>query len=143
MSLVQCNRRQDIEELDNMVKFSLKGKDLEDIKKMSLDEFRNLLPSRQRRSLKRGLTPIQKKLLENMRMDPKRFHKTHCRDLVVIPEMVGIKIGVHSGKEYVTIEIKPEMLGHKLGEFAPTRKIVRHSAPGFGATKSSKFVPLK
>ncbi len=56
---------------------------------------------------------------------------------------VGIKIGVYSGKEYVPLEIKPEMLGHRLGEFVMTRKQVKHSAPGFGATRSSKFVPLK
>jgi small subunit ribosomal protein S19 len=126
-----------------MAKFTLKGKEFEEIKKMGLDEFRKLLPARQKRSLKRGFTPIQKNLLENIKENPKKFHKTHCRDLIVIPEIVGTKLGVHSGKEYVTIEIKPEMLGHRLGEFVPTRKIVKHSAPGFGATRSSKFVPLK
>ncbi|MBU0898848.1 MAG: 30S ribosomal protein S19 [Nanoarchaeota archaeon] len=126
-----------------MAKFTMKGKELEEIEKMSLEEFRKLLPARRSRTLKRGFTPSQKKLLENIRANPKKFHKTHCRDLLVIPEMVGVRIGIHSGKEYVSIDIKPEMLGYKLGEFVPTRKIVKHSAPGFGATKSSKFVPLK
>ena len=56
---------------------------------------------------------------------------------------MGTKVAVHNGKEYVTIDVKPEMIGHRLGEYAHTRKKVEHSAPGFGATKSSKFVPLK
>ncbi|MFH1445392.1 MAG: 30S ribosomal protein S19 [Nanoarchaeota archaeon] len=126
-----------------MAKFTLKGKSIEEIEKMNLEEFRNLLPAKQRRSLKRSLTPVQKKFLEKVKNEPKKFHKTHNRDLIVLPELVGKKIGIHTGKEYVTIEINPEMLGHRLGEFAPTRKIVKHSSPGFGATRSSKFVPLK
>jgi small subunit ribosomal protein S19 len=50
---------------------------------------------------------------------------------------------VHNGKEFSTVEIKPEMIGHALGEFALTRKIVAHSGLGVGATRSSKFMPLK
>ena len=126
-----------------MVKFTFKGKSFEDVKKISLDEFIKLLPARQKRSLKRGFTPVQKKLLENIRKNPKKFHKTHCRDMLIIPDIVGTKIGIHSGKDFVSVEIKEEMVGHRLGEFVPTRKIVKHSSPGFGATKSSKFVPLK
>lgn len=116
---------------------------MEEIKDMNLEEFSLLLKSRQRRVLKRGLTEKQKKLLEKIRKDPKKFHRTRCREMLILPEMVGIKIGVHSGKDYVTLEIKPEMLGYRLGEFVMTRKGVKHSAPGFGATRSSKFVPLK
>ena len=101
------------------------------------------MTSRPRRSLKRGLPETQKKLLEDIRRDPKKFHRTHCRDMVVVPEMLGAKIGLYSGKEFVTIEIKDYMLGHRLGEFVITRRQIKHSAPGFGATKSSKFVPLK
>ncbi len=126
-----------------MVKFMYRGKSLEEIQNMSLAEFSKLLPARERRSLKRGLTERQKKLLEKIRKNPNKFHKTHCRDMLILPEMIGVKIGVHNGKEYVPIEIKPEMIGHRLGEFVLTRKQVKHSAPGFGATKSSKFVPLK
>lgn len=126
-----------------MAKFVYKGKGMEEIEKMSLEEFSKLINSRARRSLKRGLPETQKKLLEDMRKSPQKFHRTHCRDMVVIPEMVGKKIGLYNGKEYVTIDIKDYMLGHRLGEFAVSRKQVKHSAPGFGATKSSKFVPLK
>jgi len=126
-----------------VTKFTMKGKSWEDIEKLKLEEFVKMLPSRSRRALKRGLTEQEKLLLENIRADRKKFHKTHCREMVIIPEMVGVRIGVHNGKEFVAIDIKPEMLGHRLGEYSMTRKKTEHSAPGFGATKSSKFVPLK
>jgi small subunit ribosomal protein S19 len=126
-----------------MAKFMFRGKSFEEVKEMNLEEFSLLLKSRQRRALKRGLPEKQKKLLEKIRANPRKFHRTMCREMIILPEMVGVKIGVHSGKEYVPLEIKPEMLGHRLGEFVMTRKGVRHSAPGFGATRSSKFVPLK
>ncbi|MCD6557782.1 MAG: 30S ribosomal protein S19 [Candidatus Aenigmarchaeota archaeon] len=127
------------------IKFTYRGKTLEELKKMSLDDFIALLPARQRRSLKRGLSPRQKKLLKKIRMfkGKDKLIRTHARDMVILPEMVGSKIGVHNGKEFKTVEITPEMIGHYLGEFAQTRKPVKHSAPGFGATRSSKFVPLK
>ncbi|MFQ6010177.1 MAG: 30S ribosomal protein S19 [Candidatus Aenigmatarchaeota archaeon] len=120
-----------------------KGRTIEELQKMSLEEFAKLVRSRERRSLKRGLTVQQKKLLERLRKGKKAVVKTHCRDMVVLPEMVGKKISIHAGKEWVVIEIKTEMLGRRLGEFAMTRKKVMHSAPGVGATKSSKFLPLK
>jgi small subunit ribosomal protein S19 len=126
-----------------MAKFEFRGKSLEEIKDMNLEDFSLMLKARQRRSLKRGLTEKQKKLLERIRKDPKKFHRTRSREMLILPEMVGVKMGVYNGKEYVQLEIKPEMLGHRLGEFVLTRKGVKHSAPGFGATRSSKFVPLK
>ncbi len=123
--------------------FAFHGKTLEELKEMNLDDFSLLLKSRQRRALKRGLTDKQKILLEKIRKNPKKFHRTRSRQMIIFPEMVGIKMGVHNGKDYVTLEIKPEMIGHRLGEFALTRKMVKHSSPGFGATRSSKFIPLK
>jgi len=126
-----------------MAKFAFHGKSFEEISEMNLEEFSLLLKSRQRRALKRGLGEKQKKLLEKIRKNPNKFHRTRCREMIILPEMVGIKIGVHNGKEYVTLEVKPEMLGHRFGEFAMTRKPVKHSSPGFGATRSSKFIPLK
>ncbi|MBL7206275.1 MAG: 30S ribosomal protein S19 [Candidatus Aenigmarchaeota archaeon] len=126
-----------------MAKFQMKGKSEEELANMEIEEFRKIIPARQRRSLKRGFTEIQKKLLAKIEADPKKFHRTKNREMIIIPQMLGIKIGVYNGNEYVTVEIKTEMLGHRLGEFAMTRKPVKHSSPGFGATKSSKFVPLK
>ncbi len=121
----------------------MKGKTEEEIKKMSLEDFIKLIPSRERRALKRGFTDDEKKLLLKIRKKPNAFYKTHSREMVIIPELIGKKIGIYNGKEFVSVDIKSEMLGHRLGEFALTRKKVQHSAPGFGATKSSKFIPLK
>ena len=130
--------------------FSYRGHSLASLTGMSMDEFINLLPSRQRRSLQRGLTPEQRILLEKLR-EAKEVQKqgkeinlkTHVRDLIILPEMVGAKIGVHNGKEFVALEIKAEMIGHYMGEFAITNKPVRHGTPGIGASRSSMYVPLK
>lgn len=126
-----------------MPKFEWRGKSLEEIEKMPLDEFSKLVPSRQRRTLKRGFTEIQKKFLKSLEDKKKKFYRTRSREMVIIPKLLGAKIGVYNGKEYVPVEIRPEMLGYRLGDFVPTCKMVKHSAPGFGATKSSKYVPLK
>ena len=130
--------------------FMYRGHSLESLKAMSMDEFITLLPSRQRRSLQRGLTPEQRILLEKMRAANETAEKgketalkTHVRDLIILPEMVGAKIMVHNGKEFVGVDIKPAMIGHFLGEFAITNKPVRHGTPGIGASRSSMYVPLK
>jgi small subunit ribosomal protein S19 len=130
--------------------FSYRGHTLDSLLGMSMDEFITLLPSRQRRSLQRGLTPEQRILLEKMRAvreaqkkDPSVNIKTHVRDLIILPEMVGVKIMIHNGKEFVAVELKPDMIGHYLGEFAITNKPVRHGTPGIGASRSSMYVPLK
>lgn len=122
--------------------FLLKGKTTEELQKMSLEDFAKLIPSRSRRNLLRGFDDDEKKFLEKLRTSEKPV-RTHIREMVIIPEMLFKKILVHNGKEWVSIDIKPEMLGHRVGEFALTRKRVQHSAPGVGATKSSKFLPLK
>jgi len=126
-------------------KFDFRGKSFEELEKMNLEEFSKLLNARQRRSLKRGFTKHHKKLLQNIRMfkGKDKLIRTQSRDMIILPEMVGSKIGVYNGKEYVPVIITKEMIGRYLGEFAMTRKRVMHSAPGVGATKSSKFVPLK
>jgi small subunit ribosomal protein S19 len=123
--------------------FYFKGKTLEQLRNMPNDEFMKLCRSRERRALKRGLVDVQKKFLARLKKNPKKFHKIQEKSMVITPQMLGAKIGVYNGKEYMQLEIRPEMLGHRLGEFVLTRKVVKHSAPGFGATKSSKFVPLK
>ncbi|MHA1192248.1 MAG: 30S ribosomal protein S19 [Promethearchaeota archaeon] len=134
-------------ELDRL-RFHFRGHTLEELKKMNMDEFIQLLPARARRSLKRGLPPRQKKLLERLRRAyraKKRgkdlLTRTHIRDMIIFPEMVGLKIGVYNGKQFE--EVKPEMIGHYLGEFSLTRRRVQHGSPGIGATRSSKYVPLK
>ena len=128
-------------------KFSYHGLALEELQKLPLDDFAKLLPARQRRSLSRGFTPKQKKLIERARAARTSGKdtpiRTHSRDMVIIPEMIDLKFAVHNGKEFVVVDVKAEMVGHRLGEFAQTRKKVTHGTPGIGATRSSMYVPLK
>ncbi len=128
-------------------KFTYYGKTLEELKNMDLNIFIKLVKSRQRRSLKRGFTEAQKRLLDKVRKANqglrKKPVKTHCRDMIVIPEMVGLTIHIHTGKEFVPVIIIEDMLGKYLGELTLTRRRVQHSAPGVGATKSSSAVSAK
>jgi len=131
--------------------FSFRSHGLEELKKMSIEEFARLLTARERRRLRRGLTDQQKKLLENIKKSSEKFHKTHVRDIIIVPEMVGVKLGVYvggatkgqTGEKWINVTVLPEMLGHRLGEFATTTKRVKHSAPGIGATRGSKFIATK
>lgn len=132
--------------------FRYRGHTLNDLQAMSMDEFIRIVPSRQRRSLQRGLNPEQRKLLEAIRKGKETggepttkpsVLKTHARDMIILPEMVGATLLVHNGKDFTTIEIKPEMIGHYMGEFAITNKPVKHGVPGIGASRSSMYVPLK
>lgn len=122
--------------------FSYKGKTLDELKKMSIEELKQILPARQRRSLKRGFTEEQKILLKNIRAKEQNI-KTQCRDMIVLPEMEGLVIKVYNGKEFFEVRVASDMIGHYLGEFAMTRKRVAHSAPGIGATKSSASLSVK
>jgi small subunit ribosomal protein S19 len=121
-------------------KFSYKGKSLEELREMPLKEFIELLPSTQRRFMKR-LDDKHKQLIEKIKQNDEI--KTHLRDMVILPEMVGKLIRIHNGKEFVAVEIKPAMIGHRFGEFSETRRRVKHSAPGIGATRSSVFTSAK
>lgn len=124
--------------------FMYRGHNLEALRSMSFDEFSSLLPSRPKRSLARGFNEEQQAFLNRVRRsDEKEVVRTHRREMIIIPEMVGRTIAVHNGKEFQQVDIRPEMLGHYLGEFALTRKTVKHSGPGVGATRSSKYMPLK
>ena len=108
------------------------------------DYIAAIMPSRARRSLSRGLNEEQEKFLEKVRANGgSKMIRTHCRGMFVLPEMVGTTIGVHNGRDFVKVEVIPEMIGHALGEFAPTRRSVTHTGPGVGATRSSKHVALK
>jgi small subunit ribosomal protein S19 len=122
--------------------FSYKGKNEEELKRMSLDEFSKIVPSRIRRSIKRGFTENQKVLLKKLR-NGKNNVETHSRDIIILPEMIGKTIKVYNGKTFEMIIIMPDMLGHVLGEFAMTRREVKHSAPGIGATRSSAAISVK
>ena len=121
--------------------FTYRGKTLEELKKMDIKDLINLLPARERRSIKRGFTEQEKILMEKLKK--KDNIKTHCRNLIIFPEIIGKKIRIYNGKEFIMTAIEPEMIGHRLGEFVLTRKGVNHSAPGVGATKSSSNISVK
>ena len=131
--------------------FTYRGYTLEELQQMPLDNVIQLFPARQRRSLKKGFLPRQKKVLEKIRKLKKEkdkggrpvIIKTHSRDMIVLPEMVGMTFGIYNGKQFVDVTIQPEMIGCYFGEFAVTRQKVQHGDPGMGATRSSMFVPLK
>lgn len=131
-------------------KFTYRGYEIDELKRMNMDEFIKLLPARQRRSLRRGVPFRQKKLMERLRRARRALKKgkelvvrTHNRDMIIFPEFIGLSIGVYNGKEFITVKISPEMIGHYLGEFASPMKRVSHGNPGIGATRSSQYVPLK
>ncbi len=131
-----------------MVKeFTYRGKTIEELKNLTVNEFAKLVNARQRRSILRGFTTQEKKLLLRIKKfnkgENKKQIKTHCRDLIVFPEMVGLLIYVYDGKLFVPVSIMPEMIGHYLGEFTVNRRKVKHSAPGIGATRSSAAVSVK
>ena len=122
--------------------FLYRGKNINEIMKMSIEDFAKLVPSRERRKIKRGFTEVEKKLMADVKSNPKDI-KTHARDMIIIPEMVGKTIKVYNGKEWVQVIIEPDMLAHRLGEFALTRKQVKHSSPGIGATRSSASLSVR
>jgi small subunit ribosomal protein S19 len=122
--------------------FIYKGKTLEELQAMQIKELANLLTSAARRKIRRGFTEAEKILVRNLKVAKKPV-KTHCRSMIVLPEMVNKPIKIYNGKTFEEVMIQPEMIGHYLGEFAQTRKKVSHSAPGIGATRSSANVSVK
>ena len=123
--------------------FTYMGYTVPELQELPVSEFAALVPSRIRRSIERGWTHGQEKLYNDIKADKKRVYKTHERDTVILPMMIDKTVAVHNGKEFVEVTIQPEMVGHMLGEFALTRTEVKHTGPGVGATRSSKYLPLK
>jgi len=121
--------------------FLYRGRKMADLAKLSIEELAGLFPARQRRSIKRGIAKENKKLLANLKN--KDSVRTHIRNMIILPDMVGKKIEIYNGKSFERVEVIPEMVGHFFGEFAMTRGRVQHGAAGVGATRSSKYVPLK
>ena len=133
-------------------KFSYRGIDLENLLDLSQEQLADLFPARARRRLtKRGLKRKHLTLIKKLRKAKKEavtgekptVVKTHLRDMVIVPEMIGSVVGVYNGKVFNSVEIKPEMIGFYLGEFSISYKPVKHGRPGIGATHSSRFIPLK
>jgi len=132
-------------------KYSYRGVDLEQLLDLSSEHLMDLVHSRARRRFQRGLKRKPMGLIKKLRKAKKEAPpeekpavvKTHLRDMIIVPEMIGSIVGVYNGKTFNQVEVKPEMIGHYLAEFSISYKPVKHGRPGIGATHSSRFIPLK
>jgi small subunit ribosomal protein S15e len=114
-------------------------------------QLMELVHARARRRFQRGLKRKPMALIKKLRIAKKEavggekpeMVKTHLRDMIIVPEMIGSVVGVYNGKSFTCVEVKPEMTGHYLAEFSISYKPVRHGRAGIGASASSRFVPLK
>merc|ERR1712064_152449 len=132
-------------------KYTYRGVDLDQLLDMNNEGLMELFTCRIRRKFNRGLKRKPMALIKKLRKKKKECPvnekpdvvKTHLRNMIVVPEMTGSIVGVYNGKVFTQVEIKPEMIGHYLGEFSISYKPVKHGRPGIGATHSSRFIPLK
>jgi len=132
-------------------KFTYRGVDLDQLLDMPNNQLVELMHSRARRRFARGLKRKPMALIKKLRkakkeappMEKPAIVKTHLRNMIVVPEMIGSIIGIYNGKTFNQVEIKAEMIGNYLGEFSLSYKPVKHGRPGIGATHSSRFIPLK
>ena len=132
-------------------KFTYRGLEIEQLLALSNEEFSQLVHARARRRLQRGLKRKPMALMRKLRKAKKDVKigekpavvKTHLRNMIILPEMIGSVVGVYNGKTFNQVEIKADMVGHYLAEFSMSYKPVKHGTAGIGATKSSRFVPLK
>jgi len=119
--------------------FTYRGKTVEELKSLDVREFAKYLKSRQRRTILRQFQEIEKfvnRAQEKIKNNKKI--RTHKRDLIIVPKMIGMKLQIYNGNKFVSVEVIDEMLGHKFGEFAPTRGKIKHSKAGVGATKGTR-----
>ena len=131
--------------------FRFRGLNVDQLKNLSIEALLPLLNARQRRSLDKRvgkyMNDEKRKLRERIKNvregNSNETIRTHVRDMIILPDMVGITINIHNGKDFSPITIKPEMIGHYLGEYSITNKRVQHGAPGVGASRSRLYVPLK
>ncbi|MGV8131787.1 MAG: ribosomal protein S19 family protein [Candidatus Pacearchaeota archaeon] len=128
-----------VKEVIKMREKKFYGLTLEQLKELSLKDVTNYMPARSRRSIMRHPEMVEKfvKSAEE-KLSRKKKIRTHLRDLIIVPKMVGMNIQIYNGKTFEDVAIDIEMIGHRLGEFALTRQKVNHSAAGIGATRGSK-----
>ena len=116
-----------------------RGQSLEYLRSIDVRESAKFLPASSRRAILRNFDVVEKFVKScEKKIERKKKIRTHKRDIVVVPKMVGMSIGVHNGRGFQDVPIIMEMIGHRLGEFALTRVRVKHSSAGIGATKSSR-----
>jgi len=119
--------------------FTFRGKTVEELKTLDVREFAKLLTSRSRRTILRNFQELENFVSRVQSKAAKgKPTRTHHRDLVMVPGLVGMKLQIYNGQKFMPVEVTGEMLGHKFGEFAPTRGRVNHGKAGVGATKGSQ-----
>ncbi len=124
--------------------YTFRGKTIEELQKLDMNEFAKMLESRQRRAIRRMGVDYKDLIKKAEKYKAKgKTVKTHIREAVILPSWVGMNFAVHNGKEFKEMKIEQEMLGHRLGEFSFSTKRVLHSAPGIRATRGSKFLAVK
>jgi small subunit ribosomal protein S19 len=124
--------------------FMYRGKSVDELKGLEVREFSKYLPSRQRRSVLRNFQVVEDFVRRaKTKIEKGKKIRTHSRDIIIVPQMVGMTIQVHNGKTFNPVLIETEMLGHRLGEMSGTRSKVAHSKAGIGATKGSKHKAKK
>ncbi|MFH1095763.1 MAG: ribosomal protein S19 family protein [Candidatus Micrarchaeota archaeon] len=127
-----------------------RGLGKKDLEGMGLEEALPLMTSRCRRAIVRaeaGKNPVLKRFIRRVaqikKTNPKKTIRTHLRDAPILPSWLDLTFGVHDGKTFKPVLITVDKLGGRLGDFAHTTGRVLHSGPGIGATRGSKFIPLK
>jgi small subunit ribosomal protein S15e len=128
-----------------------RGIEVDQLLDLTNDQLMDLVHCRARRHFTRGTKNKSVRLLKKLRKAKKAAPagekpapvKTHLRNMVIVPEMIGSIVGVYNGKVFNQVEIRAEMVGRYLAEFSISYKPTRHGRPGIGASGSSKFVPLK
>ena len=124
--------------------FTLRGKTLEELQKLDVREFAKYLKSRQRRTVLRQFQEIEKFIARaKIKIAKNKPVRTHYRDLVIVPAMVGMRLNIYNGRNFVPVDVIGEMLGHEFGEFSMTRVKVKHGGAGIGATKGTKHKAKK
>jgi small subunit ribosomal protein S19 len=119
--------------------FLYRGKTLEELKALDVREFAKYLKSKPRRNALRQFQEIEEFVSRvKKKVEKNKPIRTHNRNLIIVPQLVGVKLQIYNGHEFFPVEIMKEMMGHRLGEFSPTRNKVKHGGAGVGSTKGSK-----
>lgn len=146
-----ANKAAELKKARSFRKFQYRGIELESLLDLTSEQLMDVFHARARRKFQRGLKRKPMGLIKKLRQAKKDAEanekpapvKTHLRNMIIVPEMIGSIVGIYNGKVFNQVEIRPEMIGHYLGEFSITYKPVKHGRPGIGATNSSRFIPLK
>jgi small subunit ribosomal protein S15e len=115
-------------------KDSYRGIDLDKLPDYSNQDLMELFNARQRRKFSRGIKRKPIALLKKLRQAKRETAysdkpdpvKTQLRNMIIVPEMIGSVVGVYNGKQYINVEVKPEMIGYYLAEFSITYKPIKH-----------------